>query len=465
MCLGAEVPSAAACGATRRFFRRIHSGIVIELVIGYNGRVTVTQLRPPDQAAACVAQARRAVAEGSAVPAGALTTHELGELVAELAALESQVAAWRLAVAAEADVRRVAEETADTDTTAWLTRLTADPREVAAGGLWLARRLGESYPATREAFAAGRLRIEQVRVIVKAADNAPAGLTADQVAEAEAGLVARATGAVGGRPVNAKRLRVLARRMFETISREAADRHESDLLDAEADRAEAETWCTLHDNGDGTYAGRFVIPELHGLILKTALDRLTAPRHLHTGPDGRPVADPTLISTPNWSERLGMGLLELIEHHLPTGGYAANAVGVLVTLDYDKLISGIGAAGLDTGTRISARDARRLACNAGVIPAVLGGRSQPLDLGRTRRLHSGAQRKALALIHDSCAIGTCDRPFAWTEIHHLHPWSEGGRTDLANALPLCGHHHRRAHDPGYDLRRHADGNWRFHRRR
>ena len=75
--------------------------------------------------------------------------------IAELSALESQVAAWRLALAAEADVRRVAEETADTDTTAWLMRLTADPREVAAGGLWLARRLQETYPATREAFAAG----------------------------------------------------------------------------------------------------------------------------------------------------------------------------------------------------------------------------------------------------------------------------------------------------------------------
>ncbi len=57
-------------------------------------------------------------------------------------------------------------------------RLTADPREVAAGGIWLARRLQETYPATREAFAAGLLRIEQVRVIVKAAERAPAGVTA-----------------------------------------------------------------------------------------------------------------------------------------------------------------------------------------------------------------------------------------------------------------------------------------------
>ena len=177
------------------------------------------------------------------------------------------------------------------------------------------------------------------------------------------------------------------------------------------------------------------------------------------------MTDPTLISTPNWSERLGMGLVELIEH-LPTSGFGAqNTAGVLVTIGYDALVSGIGAAGLDTGARISARDARRLACNAGIIPAVLGGESQPLDLGRTRRLHTSSQRKALALTHDSCAIGTCDRPFAWCEIHHLHPWSQGGRTDLTNALPLCGHHHRRAHDPRFDLRRHSHGDWRFHRRR
>ena len=284
--------------------------------------------------------------EGSSVPTGALSAHELGEAIAELSALESQVVAWRLALAAEADVRRVAEETADTDTAAWLMRLTADPREVAAGGIWLARRLQETYPATREAFAAGLLRIEQVRVIVNAAERAPAGVTAEQLHAAEAGLVAKATG-VGsrsGRAMNAKRLRQAARRMFETVSAELADRHESDQLNAEADRAEAETWCTLYDNGDGTFAGRFVIPELHGTLLKTALDRLTHPHHHGPagtdGVEGQLVTDPTLISAPNWSERLGMGLVELIEH-LPTSGFGAqNTAGVLVTIGYDAWCPG-----------------------------------------------------------------------------------------------------------------------------
>ena len=89
----------------------------------------------------------------------------------------------------------------------------------------------------------------------------------------------------------------------------------------------------------------------------------------------------------------------------------------------------------------------------------------PLDLGRTRRLHTRTQRRALALIHDTCAVAGCERPFAWCEIHHHRlPWQRGGPTDLDNGLPLCGHHHRRAHDTHFDLRRRPDGDYTFHRR-
>ena len=400
--------------------------------------------------------------------------HELGEAIAELSALESQVAAWRLALAAEADVRRVADETADTDTTAWLMRLTADPRgrlgwdlagPAVAGdlsgdpggvrGRVVADRAG---PGDRERGRAGPGRGDR-RAAPRCGGRRwwprPPG-----------------SGPGAGRPMNAKRLRQAARRMFATVSVELADRHESDQLNAEADRAEAETWCTLYDNGDGTFAGRFVIPELHGTVLKAALDRLTAPRHHTTqsqtglrGPEGRLVTDPTLISTPNWSERLGMALLELIEH-LPTGGFgAANTAGVLVTIGYDALVSGIGAAGLDTGVRISARDARRLACNAAIIPAVLGGQSQPLDLGRTRRLHSSCPTQGAGA--DPRLV--CDRhlrPAVRVDRDPPPPPLVPGRQDRpGHALPLCGHHHRRAHDTRFDLRRHSHGDWRFHRRR
>ena len=282
-------------------------------------------------------------------------------------------------------------------------------------------------------------------------------------------LVAKATGAGtrSGRPMDAKRLRQAARRMFATIDHALADRHEAILLGRETRTAEVETFFALHDNGDGTFNGRFRIPELHGNLLTQALDRLTAPRRLSRDKKGGPVVDvaaPGYDCGANVYETRGAALCELIEH-LPTRGHAGNGCEVLVKIDLDALLTGIGAAGLDTGVAITAAEARRLACGAGLVPAVLGGDSMPLDLGRLRRLHSRTQRRALSLIHDTCAVSGCQRPFAWCEIHHHRlSWGTGGPTDLDNGLPLCGHHHRRAHDARFDLRPRPDGEWAFHRR-
>lgn len=136
-----------------------------------------------------------------------------------------------------------------------------------------------------------------------------------------------------------------------------------------------------------------------------------------------------------------------------------------MTLELEALLAGLGTARLDTGTRITAADARRLACEAGLVPAVLGSDSVPLDLGREARLHDRHQRRALAVVHETRAIDGCERPFAWCEVHHPHPWAGGGKTDLVNALPLCGYHHRRVHDDRFSLRSHGHGGWRLCPRR
>jgi hypothetical protein len=102
---------------------------------------------------------------------------------------------------------------------------------------------------------------------------------------------------------------------------------------------------------------------------------------------------------------------------------------------------------------------------AGIVPVVLGGQSQVLDLGRTRRLFSPPQRKALAVLQGTCAADGCDVPAAWCEAHHAEdPWSKGGRTNLAEGVLLCPHHHHRAHDLRYITRRMPDGSVRFSRR-
>ncbi len=359
-----------------------------------------------------------------------MSTSELAEAIADLTALESQAAALRLALSAEADARRVAEDTADTGTDAWLATLTGDTREVMRGGLILAEALQERYHATREAFAAGRLRLAQVRVIVNAADQAPAEATPAQITAAEEWLVAKATGegTRTGRPTNARRLRQTARRMFALIDRELADRHQAILLGRESRFADTETYLALHDNGNGTFSGKFTIPELHGHLLRDALDRLTSPRRLARDRAGNLVVDETVDHGTECLSRYehhGVGFCELLEH-LPTVGHGPSGTTLLVTISLDALISGIGVAGLDTGTQITAGQARRLACEAGLVPAVLGGASEPLDLGRERRLHNLAQRRALALNHHTCGVAGCERPFAWCEIHHHKlAWSQG----------------------------------------
>ena len=122
-----------------------------------------------------------------------------------------------------------------------------------------------------------------------------------------------------------------------------------------------------------------------------------------------------------------------------TGSTGNTAPGSAAT---GSAATGTKVAGTDCHGDISAGAARRLACGAGIIPIVLGSDSVPLDLGRQSRLFTDNQRMALAGRYDSCAAEGCDRPFAWTETHHLRAWEHGGSTDLDNAVPLCGTHHR-----------------------
>jgi hypothetical protein len=74
-----------------------------------------------------------------------------------------------------------------------------------------------------------------------------------------------------------------------------------------------------------------------------------------------------------------------------------------------------------------------------------------LDLGRTTRLANRAQRRALRAMYATCAIPGCEVRYSRCKLHHVKWWRHGGRTDLANLLPLCNHHHTKVHDAGWNL--------------
>jgi Domain of unknown function (DUF222)/HNH endonuclease len=131
---------------------------------------------------------------------------------------------------------------------------------------------------------------------------------------------------------------------------------------------------------------------------------------------------------------------------------------VLVTRDPQHPGGHPQAAGSDDDPGDPDRLAARLRAAVALLPAALGGApAQPLEVGRTARVVSAAQRAALAVRDGGCSFPGCDRPLAWCEAHHLRHWLHGGPTDLANLVLLCRAHHRTVHEGGWRLQRHPDG--------
>ncbi|WIY03176.1 DUF222 domain-containing protein [Amycolatopsis mongoliensis] len=136
---------------------------------------------------------------------------------------------------------------------------------------------------------------------------------------------------------------------------------------------------------------------------------------------------------------------------------AGERAHVMVAVSLEDLKSGVGQATLGDTGRISAAEARIHACDCQIIPAVLGGKSEPLDLGRLRRLVSPGLRRALYLRDRGCAFPGCHRPPRHCQGHHIRHWAEGGPTELGNLVLMCGHHHRLLHRSGWQVRIAADG--------
>ncbi|MEV6648703.1 DUF222 domain-containing protein [Amycolatopsis sp. NPDC051371] len=136
---------------------------------------------------------------------------------------------------------------------------------------------------------------------------------------------------------------------------------------------------------------------------------------------------------------------------------AGERAHVMIAVSLDDLKSGVGRAILgDLGT-MSAAEARIHACDCKLIPAVLGTKSEPLDLGHQRRLISTPLRHALYLRDRGCAFPGCHRPPRHCQGHHIRHWTDGGPTELGNLVLMCAHHHRLLHRSGWQVRIATDG--------
>jgi hypothetical protein len=367
----------------------------------------------------------------------------------ELARLEG----LRLELLASAD--DVADEHAARSAGTWLAMETRSGARQGARDQRLADRLAR-WTDVRTALRDGLVNPAQAEAIVAALDELPDDLDAELVDKASAQLLSDA-GHFGPRD-----LRVLGRRVLEAVAPAIADAHEERLLLAEEQRGRAETRVTFRPRGDGVTDVTARVPDHVADRLRVYLDSFTAPRRSHL--DGAVPGDVDLLSLPR---RRGEAFCALLERmpadRLPIHG--GTATSVVVTIDVDALRHALGTAGVSTGGTMTATEVRRLACTANILPAVLGGAGEVLDLGRSRRLFSPAQRKAMVIRDRHCRAEDCDIPAAWCEAHHAaKPWSQSGRTDLEDGLLLCSFHHHRAHDPGWGTSRLPGGDLRYRRR-
>ena len=306
------------------------------------------------------------------------------------------------------------------------------------------------------ACEAGTVNTEQADVIVKALDALPDELPDQLRLQAEETLVGFAA------DHDARALRALGKKILTVIAPEVGEAHEAALLEREEREARAASRLSMVSDGHGKVHGRFTLPELHGAMLRKALDAYAAPKHLNTNDD----PDQRFIAGRPTPERYGRAFQQLLEMLDQTDLPAAGGMGatVVVTMTLESLLGGLASASLDTGGALSAAEARRLACEAGIIPAVLGTTSEVLDLGRTARFHTKAMRLAMAIRDGGCVAEGCNRPPHQTHAHHLTPWAHGGHTNVDDGCLLCDQHHQQVHDPLYLVERLGTGKLRFARR-
>jgi hypothetical protein len=382
------------------------------------------------------------------------------EALVTLSVLSSRIEGLRLQVIAASD--DVAEQEGCRNVSSWLGPRTKTDYGPNAASERLAGDLEGKWQRAATGLRSGQVNLAQARVIVRALNNLGDDIPPLILAKCEIHLVEQAEF------FGPKQLRILGDKVLEVVAPDLYEDEERKKLEREEQLAAAQTRLSMKNRGDGTVDVRARIPESDAARLKRYLEAFTSPRHDANKSGGSDSIDPATGQRLPYDRRLGNALRAFLESidplRMPIQG--GDATKVIVTIPWEDLKAGVGVGVLGDGTRISAGEVRRLACNAGIVPAVLGGKSEVLDMGRMRRLYTWQQKQAMAVGHPECRADGCTIPAAWCEGHHFtQSWVDGGKTDLKDAKLFCPWHHNRAHDSRYLATLLPNGDVRFSRRR
>ncbi|MCG5449130.1 HNH endonuclease signature motif containing protein [Micromonospora hortensis] len=391
-----------------------------------------------------LALADDAVAACLDAAAWALPEHELIAALDAAHRLQQRLAAVTLTLVREIDGRGTARTQGASNTAVWLRERLRLTIPAARRLIDLSTALDTANPGIRQALADGAISLDQARVIADTATTVQA-TAGTQAADKAASLLTE-----WASQFDPTHLRKLGTRILDHVAPDIADAATQAALDAEARRAARDRHLTLSEQTDGRLRLTGTLDTETAGLLRAAIDPLTAP----SGPD----------DTRSPGQRRHDALADVCRLALRTGELpdsGGDSAQIVITTTYDGLTRQLGAGALDIGLELTPDTVRRLACDATILPAVLGGTGQVLDVGRQRRLITGPLRRALMLRDRGCAFPGCDRPPRWCAAHHIHHWADGGTTNLDNAVLLCGHHHRHVHQADWVVRLSDDGHPEF----
>ena len=366
------------------------------------------------------------------------------EWIEKVTETERRVSALKAVLIGEADEAGSAMRARHTPLRDWLAGSGQESPRRAAAAVWKAREL-EQRPRVRDAATSGRISLEQASAINEALNGLPTGFDKAQHQHAEDLILVAAT------HTSPEKLRTMAESLVTQVAPTQAETSEQQAarLEARDARARARRCVRFGPETDGSIDFSGSLPVLAGRRLQQLVQAI-ADRDYRSAKDTHDrkrlqetpqqrladalctvvTAAETTISTPT-------GTTEPVGVRVPTG-----ATQLMVVIPYEQLLDRACERGvLMDGTAVSPGELRLLACQADLIPVVLGTGSTVLDVGRVHRLAPSALRLAVTLRDGGCAYPGCTVPMWHCDVHHVTPWQLGGPTNLGNAVALCQPHH------------------------
>ena len=294
------------------------------------------------------------------------------------------------------------------------------------------------YPAVAAASLAGDLSVDAAGLITAGLETIADRVPSDKLHDMERRLVAKAVHLAAHE----------VRRMVATaIARADLHGHEERERRQHADRYLA--WTEDH-TGMVTFTGK--LDAVTAAPIRTVIEQIVTHNFRARRNQNPTEVDTRTVDARTVGQMRADALFELCRHALGCRETDRSGIRTTIVVRMHKhdLETGRGLGSIDgTTVPVSVGQLRRLAGDAGIIPAVLSDEGEVLDLGRTVRMFTRAQRLSLLERDGGCA--KCHAPPEHCEAHHIHWWERGGTTDLGNGVMLCTRCHHDIHRQGWKI--------------